>query len=239
HRLPGHRGAKSRGRRRCARRPARPSCAGQRDPGGERRNARGSGSERRFAVARLDNGPRFRIYIRRVSSPEPQPPLLDVFTIDRPEQLKALGHPLRLRVLEMLGQSEEASLTNRELAQRLGVDPGHLHFHVRMLLRAGLIDRADGGQGREKPYRAVARTVRVAPELVSTGLGTDVRASMVDDLQRAWAAFGASGKFRITQTTVRIPQERALRLIEEIAERVRDEETDDDDDPLVVTAFVH
>ena len=171
-------------------------------------------------------------------SPELQPPLLDVFTIDRPEQLKALGHPLRLRVLEMLGQSEEASLTNRELAQRLGVDPGHLHFHVRMLLRAGLIDRADGGHGREKPYRAVARTVRVAPELVSTGLGTDVRASMVDDLQRAWAAFGASGKFRITQTTVRIPQERALRLIEEIAERVRDEETDDDD-PLVVTAFVH
>src|SRR5438045_4353865 len=163
--------------------------------------------------------------------------ILDVVTIERPEQLKALGHPLRLRVLELLGE-EAVPPTNRELAHRLGVDPGHLHFHVRMLLRAGLIDRADGGHGREKPYRAVARTVRVAPELVSTGLGTDVRASMVDDLQRAWAAFGASGKFRITQTTVRIPQERALRLIEEIAERVRDEETDDDD-PLVVTAFVH
>jgi DNA-binding transcriptional ArsR family regulator len=173
-----------------------------------------------------------------VSQPESQPPLLDVFTIDRPEQLKALGHPLRLRVLEMLGQSEEASLTNRELAQRLGVDPGHLHFHVRMLLRAGLIDLADGGKGREKPYRAVARTVRVAPELVSSGLGTDVRASMLDDLQRAWASFGSSGKFRITQTTVRIPAERALRLIEEIAEQVRDEEIDDAE-PLVITAFMH
>ena len=173
-----------------------------------------------------------------MSSSESQPPLLDVFTIDRPEQLKALGHPLRLRVLEMLGQSEEGSLTNRELAQRLGVDPGHLHFHVRMLLRAGLIDLADGGKGREKPYRAVARTVRVAPELVSSGLGTDVRASMLDDLQRAWDAFGASGDFRITQTTVRIPAERALRLIEEIAEHVRDEETDDAQ-PLVVTAFMH
>jgi hypothetical protein len=61
---------------------------------------------------------------------------------------------------------------------------------------------------------------------------------MLDDLQRAWAAYGASGKFRITQTTVRIPAERALRLIEEIAERVRDEETDDAD-PLVITAFLH
>ena len=47
-------------------------------------------------------------------------------------------------------------MTNRELAQKLGVDPGHLHFHVKMLLRAGLIERAEGGRGREKPYRAVA-----------------------------------------------------------------------------------
>jgi DNA-binding transcriptional ArsR family regulator len=87
----------------------------------------------------------------------------DVLTIERAEQLKALGHPLRLRVLEMLGGEGEEPLTNRELAQRLGVDPGHLHFHVKMLLRAGLIERAGGGKGREKPYRSVATTVRVAP----------------------------------------------------------------------------
>src|SRR3712207_5798625 len=37
-----------------------------------------------------------------------------VLTVSRPEQLKALGHPLRLRVLELLGESEE-QLTNREL----------------------------------------------------------------------------------------------------------------------------
>jgi hypothetical protein len=61
---------------------------------------------------------------------------------------------------------------------------------------------------------------------------------MLDDLQRAWASFGSSGKFRITQTTVRIPAERALRLIEEIAEQVRDEEIDDAE-PLVITAFMH
>lgn len=169
----------------------------------------------------------------------PSPQLPEILTIDRPEQLKALGHPLRLRILEMLGHSDGQYLTNRELAQRLGVDPGHLHFHVRMLLRAGLIALVEGGgQGREKPYRAVARTVRVAPELVSSGLGTDVRASMLDDLQRAWVSFGASGKFRITQTTLRIPAERALRLIEDIAERVRNEETGDGE-PIVITTFMH
>jgi DNA-binding transcriptional ArsR family regulator len=173
-----------------------------------------------------------------VAASESPSQLLDVLTIDQPEQLKALGHPLRLRVLEMLGQSEEQHLTNRELAHRLGVDPGHLHFHVRMLLRAGLIGLAEGGKGREKPYRAVARTVRVTPELVSSGLGTDIKASMLDDLQRAWSSFGASGKFRITQTTVRIPAQRVLRMIEEIADTVRDEETDDAE-PLVITTFMH
>lgn len=170
--------------------------------------------------------------------PESQPPLLDVLTIDRPEQLKALGHPLRLRVLEMLGQTEGQYLTNRELAQRLGVDPGHLHFHVRMLLRAGLIALADGGHGREKPYRAVARTVRVASELISSGVGPDLRETMVDDVRRAMAEFRESGQFRITQTTVRISWQRAQRLIEEIAEGMRDEETKEDD-PLVITAFMH
>jgi DNA-binding transcriptional ArsR family regulator len=173
-----------------------------------------------------------------VATPESQPPLLDVLTIERPEQLKALGHPLRLRILEMLGQSEGQYLTNRELAQRLAVDPGHLHFHVRMLLRAGLIALAEGGQGREKPYRAVARTVRVASELISAGGGPDIRATMVDDLRRAMDEFSASGQFRITQTTVRVPAERAMRVIEEIAEAMRDEETDDAD-PLVITAFMH
>ena len=66
----------------------------------------------------------------------------DVFTIERAEQLKALGHPLRLRVLETLGGEAAEPLTNRELAQKLNVDPGHLHFQVKMHLRAGLIERS-------------------------------------------------------------------------------------------------
>src|SRR5213592_4391766 len=105
------------------------------------------------------------------------PSTTDVFTIERAEQLKALGHPLRLRVLEMLGAEGGEPLTNRELAQKLGVDPGHLHFHVKMLLRAGLIELAqDGhGHGREKPYRAVARTFRVAPELLASRGASDLQ----------------------------------------------------------------
>jgi DNA-binding transcriptional ArsR family regulator len=164
-------------------------------------------------------------------------PILDVLILDKPEQLKALGHPLRLRVLEMLGTSGEA-ITNRELANKLGVDPGHLHFHVRMLLRAGLITLVDVGKGREKPYRPVARTLRVAPELLASGLTTDLRAAMLDEVQRGWDEHGPEGLFRSAQVTARISPDKALELITELVEKARDSE-DEEAQPLVITAVLH
>jgi DNA-binding transcriptional ArsR family regulator len=166
-------------------------------------------------------------------------PLLDVLTLDKPEQLKALGHPLRLRVLETLGAADSEHLTNRELASRLDVDPGHLHFHVRMLLRAGLIELAEsGGQGREKPYRAVARTVRVAPALLKSEATSDLRAAMLDEVQRGWAEHGTTGKFRSAQVTARITPDQAVELIQELAERAREAE-DPSQAPIVITTVLH
>lgn len=82
-------------------------------------------------------------------------------TIERPDQLKALGHLLRLRVLELLADSK--TLTNRELAGKLGIDPGQLHCHVRMLLRAGLIEPVEGeqaGGSRTAPSRSASTSRR-------------------------------------------------------------------------------
>lgn len=161
----------------------------------------------------------------------------DSLTIDRPEQLKALGHPLRLRVLEELGAHGE-SLTNRELAQRLGIDPGHLHFHVRMLHKAGLIELVDGGQRREKPYRSAARTIRVAPELTSAGLSGDLHAAMLDEVQRGFAKFGPQGRFRGSQVTVKLPLEKARELLGHFNERLEEEE-DESAETFVFTTMFH
>ncbi|MBA2361037.1 MAG: helix-turn-helix transcriptional regulator [Actinobacteria bacterium] len=163
-------------------------------------------------------------------------PIPQVLSIDRPEQLKALGHPLRLRVLEMLGEREEA-LSNRELAQRLGVDPGHLHFHVRMLLRAELIQQVPTARGREKPYRAAARTLKVAPELVSAG-ASNLHLAVIEDLGRAQFEHGAEGRFRFVRVSVHVSPEKAFEVLSELVPRLEELE-DENEEQLVITAILH
>lgn len=162
----------------------------------------------------------------------------ELLEIQRPDQLKALGHPLRLRVLETLGADKGDELTNRELANRLGVDPGHLHFHVRMLLNAGLIELAERSGGREKPYRAVARQVRVAPELIATGAANDAQGAMLDQVRQGWSEFSSTGTFRSAQLNVRLDPEEVRALFREFVQRAAELE-DESKDPLLVTFFSH
>jgi DNA-binding transcriptional ArsR family regulator len=162
----------------------------------------------------------------------------ELLILDRPDQLKALGHPLRLRTLELLCQDDGRGLTNRELAQRLTVDPGHLHFHVRMLQKAGLIELATGeGRGREKPYRAIARELRVHPDLLATNAAAGAHAALLDDVQQSMSEHAESGRFRTLQAVVRLPLERAVELMDQSLDTLLGEETADDDN-VVVTVFV-
>lgn len=74
-------------------------------------------------------------------------------------EIKALAHPLRLRILRLCELHE---LTNKQLADRLGHDPGTVLYHVRQLLAAGFLEPAEvrtGASGAlEKPYRSTGRS---------------------------------------------------------------------------------
>jgi len=162
----------------------------------------------------------------------------NTLTLDRPDQLKALGHPLRVRTLELLSHEEDHALTNRELADRLGVDPGHLHFHVRMLLKAGLIELAQGeAQGREKPYRAVARELRVHPDLLASSGAAEAQAALLQDVRRSLAMYGESGRFRTVQVSVRIDPDRVFEVVNDCLGRLLDAE-EPDRETIIVTAFI-
>jgi DNA-binding transcriptional ArsR family regulator len=153
-----------------------------------------------------------------MTAAEPQPDVRDVLEVERPEQLKALGHPLRLKVLQVLGDSPKP-LTNRELAARLSVDPGHLHFHVRMLQRAGLIELASSA-GREKPYRPVAKHFKVGAEVRATGLASDLQAAQLRELQRGFDLYASGGDFRSAQVHTKLDVETVRELLKELLERL-------------------
>jgi DNA-binding transcriptional ArsR family regulator len=160
----------------------------------------------------------------------------DVLEIERPEQLKALGHPLRLKVLQVLGESEKP-LTNRELAANLSVDPGHLHFHVRMLHRAGLIELADAA-GREKPYRPVAKHFVVGQEVRATGLASDLQGAQLRELQRGFELFAAGGEFRSAQLHAKLDIETVRELLNELVDKLTALE-DESKPPLSITVAFH
>ena len=168
--------------------------------------------------------------------PEPGIALHDVLEVERPEQLKALGHPLRLKVLQVLGESEQP-LTNRELAARLSVDPGHLHFHVRMLHRAGLIELASAA-GREKPYRPVAKHFKVGQEIRAAGLASEVQAAQLRELQRGFELFASHGEFRSAQLHAKLDIETVRAVFNELMLKLTALE-DESKEPLSITIAFH
>jgi DNA-binding transcriptional ArsR family regulator len=171
-----------------------------------------------------------------MSEAEPQKKPRDVLDVERPEQLKALGHPLRLKVLQVLGESEQP-LTNRELAARLSVDPGHLHFHVRMLHRAGLIELAHA-DGREKPYRPIAKHFHVGQEIRAAGLASELQAAQLRELQRGFELFATEGEFRSAQLHAKLDVETVRQVFNEVMDRLTDLE--DESKPLLsVTIAFH
>jgi predicted ArsR family transcriptional regulator len=76
-----------------------------------------------------------------------------------PDEVKALSHPLRLRVLALC---QNESLSNKELADRLRQQPATLLHHVRTLVRTGFLVADPVRRGPRgstvRPYRATDKS---------------------------------------------------------------------------------
>ena len=99
--------------------------------------------------------------------------------ITDPKALRALAHPLRWQLLEILGR--EGTATATQCAKETGESVANCSYHLNMLAKYHFVEQAEGGQGREKPWRAVNTSVQVTTE----GMDTD----------GAIAAQAASGAF--------------------------------------------
>ncbi|GES04349.1 transcriptional regulator [Acrocarpospora corrugata] len=162
----------------------------------------------------------------------------EVYHVSDPRTLKAVAHPLRVRLLGALRVDGPATAT--ELAQRFGESSGSTSYHLRQLARFGFTEEDPTPRDRrERRWRARHRyTSWSNAELGSTPEGREAAAFMrhrqlevmtasIDDFHRdhdnwpkPWIeAAGMSDLLgRLTPASVMALYERVTALIEELSE---------------------
>jgi predicted ArsR family transcriptional regulator len=142
-----------------------------------------------------------------------------------PSDLKALTHPVRLRMLGLLRSEGPATATT--LATRLGLNTGATSYHLRQLAQHGFVeDDAERGNGRDRWWKAVHQSTTTGPEAPGDEEGKEVLDAylqavavvMTEQLQRAmeerallpdrWRSASEFSDFVIRLTPARV---RALR----------------------------
>ncbi len=130
------------------------------------------------------------------------------------EEARALANPLRLRILRLC---LDRALTNKELAHRLGKDPGTTLHHVRKLVATGFLapegERRGARGSVERPYRATGKSWTL-----DVGESAPGMLAVVDAL-RAELTEGTARDIRtMSRLAVRLAPER----LDEFVERVKD-----------------
>src|SRR5947207_15227409 len=113
--------------------------------------------------------------------------------INDPRYVKALSHPLRVRILAML---QERTASPVELAEWLGARLGTVAYHVRTLHQLGLIDLVDETRVRgavahhyrakERPRVSDAAWSQASPMAKQAAVGASLQT--IDEYARASAA---------------------------------------------------
>jgi DNA-binding transcriptional ArsR family regulator len=84
-----------------------------------------------------------------------------------PSALKALGHPLRQRILRRLHRDGPATATS--LAAALGENTGATSYHLRRLAEHGFVEEVpERAHGRERWWRASPQDIRFLPRSALT-----------------------------------------------------------------------
>ncbi len=84
-----------------------------------------------------------------------------------PAQLRALAHPVRLRMLGLLRAEGPATATT--LASRLGLNSGATSYHLRQLATHGfVVDDETLGNRRDRWWRAAHQSTRTDPAEATT-----------------------------------------------------------------------
>ena len=108
------------------------------------------------------------------------------FRISNPEQIKAIGAPERLRIIEFL--LDHGPATAAEMGAAMNRPPQALYYHIKLLEKAGilLIDREEPSKRRpQKRYRLVSPRLRLDVDQDSNDLKAAMSSAMATLLRAA------------------------------------------------------
>ncbi|MFB7355986.1 ArsR/SmtB family transcription factor [Streptomyces gardneri] len=155
--------------------------------------------------------------------PYPPPPE-EVLEIVAPEQFAALAHPLRQRLLFVLGHRPA---TTSRLAAQLDAKKGNVAHHLKVLREAGLVHIAETRQvrgGTEQYYQRTARHMVVAePQAAGTAA---MLAAVAQELDRSPA------ETHLTLRHLSLSPAKARELGETLARLVDEAEENTEDQPV-------
>lgn len=98
-----------------------------------------------------------------------------------PRELRALAHPIRVRLMEELYL--DGPLTASQLGERVGESPANCSWHLRQLARYGFVEEAGGGAGRQRPWQVAVESYRWDGK---AGPAAAAAAAAFGQVQRRW-----------------------------------------------------
>ncbi len=150
-----------------------------------------------------------------------------------PEEVRALSHPLRLRILALC---HGEAMSNKELAGRLHEKPATVLHHVRTLVRTGFLEPEEPRPGPRgstlRPYRATDKSWTI-----DVGGPTETQSTKRAALDAAFAetrAVPGPELGPLLLFTLRASRQRLEKLIDHLADELdtADAETSDTDEPI-------
>ena len=83
-------------------------------------------------------------------------------TAPDPRALRALAHPLRWRLIDLI--DSESTATATRCAEVLGESVASCSYHLGILGKYGYLELVPGQAGKEKPWRLASRAAEPGPE---------------------------------------------------------------------------
>ncbi len=145
-----------------------------------------------------------------------------------PADLKALAHPLRMRILRLCLHD---ALTNKEIADRLDLDPATSLYHVRQLAQNGFLEGQPPRTGKrgalEKPYRATGKSwslsfPRADDHLSAVLAGLDAARDEIVAAGPGSVITNTRAGLRLSPDDIAELTERLQALVQEFAQRPND-----------------